>query len=235
MLSAAAARRDLHKLKDPKRAEALSRFFKTGPGEYGEGDIFLGIKLPDLRAVAKKYSTLPLTEVGKLIRSRAHEERTVALAILVKQFEKGTDKDRQAIFDFYLRSTARINNWDLVDISAPRIVGAYLLNKEKHLLDKLARSQSLWEKRIAIIATAYFISQEKFSDTLRIAKILLNDKHDLIHKAVGWMLREVGKRSLSTEEGFLQKHYQKMPRTMLRYAIERFPEKRRQDYLKGRV
>ena len=170
-----------------------------------------------------------------LIHSKVHEERLIAAFILVDQYKKGDDKKKKTVFDFYLKNRKGINNWDLVDLSAPKIVGEYLLDKEKDLLFKLARSKDLWEKRIAILSTQTFIRNHFFEDTLNISEILINDKHDLIHKAVGWMLREVGNRNMQTEEEFLRKHYKTMPRTMLRYAIEKFPEKKRKDYLEGRI
>ncbi|HEC85554.1 MAG TPA: DNA alkylation repair protein, partial [Thioploca sp.] len=201
-------------------------------GEYGEGDKFLGIKVPVQRKVAKKYQALSLTDIQTLLNSDIHEYRLTALILLINHYTKANDTNKQKIFDFYLHNTKHINNWDLVDITAPKIVGDYLLDKPRDILYQLARSTNLWEKRIAIIATMTFIKQDDFSDTLKLAEILLNDEHDLIHKAVGWTLREVGKREQSVEENFLNKHYKQMPRTMLRYAIERFDDKRRKFYLK---
>ena len=218
-----------------KKAKILQRFFKTGPGEYGEGDIFLGITVPEERKIAKKYNLLALKDVEELLRSKIHEERLIALFILIKHFQNGNEETQKKIFNLYLRNTKNINNWDLVDLSADKIVGAYLFNKSKAIIYKLAVSKNLWERRIAIIATFYFIKNNQYEETLKISEILLRDEHDLIHKAVGWMLREVGKRSFETEEKLLRKHYKKMPRTMLRYAIEKFPEKRRKEYLQGRV
>ena len=214
-----------------KRAKILQRFFKTGPGEYGEGDVFLGVQVGGSREVAKKYRTLLLKDVQKLLHSKIHEERTVALFILVYKY----DKEKKKIFNFYLNNTKYINNWDLVDMSAHKIVGEYLADKSKKILSKLAKSKNLWERRIAIMSTFHFIKNNKFEQTLKISKMLLRDEHDLIHKAVGWMLREIGKRDVGAEEKFLKRYYQKMPRTMLRYAIERFPEKKRQAYLKGTI
>ncbi len=218
-----------------KRAKILQRFFKTGPGEYGEGDIFLGIKVPDSRTIVKKYSDIDFKEVEKLLHSKIHEERSVALGILIQKFQKGDEKQKEKVFKLYLKNTKNVNNWDLVDSSADKIVGEYLMDKPKNILYKLAKSKNLWERRIAIMSTFQFIKKNKFKETLKISEMLLSDSHDLIHKAVGWMLREAGKRSLATEERFLKKHYQKMPRTMLRYAIERFPERKRQAYLKGKI
>ncbi|MGB8816233.1 MAG: DNA alkylation repair protein [Minisyncoccia bacterium] len=214
------------------KAEILQRFFKTGKGQYGEGDIFLGVLVPDIRAVAKKfYDKICLDDISPLISSKIHEERLLSLLILVIKFEKGNEESRQEICDFYFKNTKYINNWDLVDLSAPKIVGVYLFDKNRKILFKFAKSKNLWEKRIAILSTFYFIKKMDFSNTLKIARILLLDKHDLIHKAVGWMLREVGKRSFVVEEKFLLANYKKMPRTMLRYAIEKFPEIVRKKFL----
>lgn len=224
----------LKKLANPQKAIGVARFFKTGKGEYGEGDIFLGITVPETRIVAKQYKDLSLKEIEKLLQSKIHEERLLALVILVNQFKKVDEVKQKQIFDMYLANTKYINNWDLVDCSAEYIIGGYLMNKSKAILKKIAQSKSIWERRIAIMATFQFIKQKQHKDTFIIAKILLQDEHDLIHKAVGWMLREVGKRiSESIEETFLKQHHQKMPRTMLRYAIERFDESKRKRYLNG--
>jgi 3-methyladenine DNA glycosylase AlkD len=212
-----------------KKAKILQRFFKTGPGEYGEGDVFLGVVVPEIRKLVKKYSNPETKEIIKLLHSKIHEERLTALLIMVDKFQ--TEKNKENIYNLYLKNTKYINNWDLVDLSAHKIIGEYLLNKSKLILYKLARSRNLWERRISIISTFSFIKDNKFTETLKISRILLNDKHDLIHKAVGWMLREVGKRDLKIEEEFLKKYYKKMPRTMFRYAIEKFPEKKRKQYL----
>ncbi|OGE14391.1 DNA alkylation repair protein [Candidatus Daviesbacteria bacterium RIFCSPHIGHO2_12_FULL_37_11] len=235
-------RADLEKFKNPEKAKSLQRFFKTGKGQYGEGDIFLGISVPILRKIAIKYKDLPFTGITKLLKSKIHEERLIALLLLVHNFQKGDKKKRKEIYEFYLKSTKHINNWDLVDLSAPKILGADLLDPrlredDKKILYKLAKSENLWERRIAIIATYQFIWKAKeYKNTFKIAEILLSDKHDLIQKAVGWMLREVGKRiSQDTEEDFLRKNYHKMGRTALRYAIERFPESLRIKYLKGEI
>jgi len=222
-----------HSSKD--KARILQGFFKTGPGEYGEGDIFIGVTVPNTRAVAKKYIDLDLKEVVQLLKSKIHEERLAALLILVAKFAKSPERDQDKIYKVYLSNTKYINNWDLVDLTAHHIVGSFLMDKDKQPLHVLARSKSLWERRIAMIATFHYIRNNAFDDTLSIAKILLNDGEDLIHKAVGWMLREIGKRDLAVEEKFLKQHYLKMPRTMLRYAIERFPESKRQAYLKGKA
>jgi 3-methyladenine DNA glycosylase AlkD len=228
-------RKAISKEKNPAQAINLQRFFKTGKGDYGEGDIFYGIKVPVQRGIAKLFKDLSLIDLKELINSKVHEERLIAAFILIDQFKRGDHKKKKVIYDFYLKNRKGINNWDLVDLSAPKIVGAYLIDKEKDLLYKFARSEDLWEKRISIISTQAFIREHYFEDTLKISEILLNDKHDLIHKAVGWMLREVGNRDLKTEEEFLQKHYKTMPRTMLRYAIEKFPEKKRKSYLEGKI
>jgi len=227
-------RSDIEKATNPEKAKLLQCFFKTGKGEYGEGDIFLGITVPESRKLAIKYKDLPLKDTESLLKSKIHEERLIALLILVHNYEKNSET-RDKIFNFYLKNTEYINNWDLVDLSSHQIVGNYLSGRNRYILHKLAKSDNLWEKRISIISTAYFIKKDDFSETLKIATILLKDKHDLIHKAVGWMLREVGKRDLKTEESFLKKNYKKMPRTMLRYAIEKFPESKRLRYLKGEI
>lgn len=228
-------RKAISKQKNPTQAVNLQRFFKTGKGEYGEGDIFYGIKVPEQRIIAKQFKDLALDDLKNLILSKVHEERLIAAFILVDQFKSGDEKKKKIIFNFYLKNRKGINNWDLVDLSAPKIVGAYLIDKEKDLLYKFARSKDLWEKRMSIISTQAFIREHYFDDTLNISEILLSDKHDLIHKAVGWMLREVGNRDTETEEEFLRKHYKKMPRTMLRYAIEKFTEQKRNAYLKGKI
>lgn len=220
---------------DEKKAEILQRFFKTGPGEYGEGDRFLGVKVPDLRALAKTHGGAPLSTVKGFLKSPIHEERLLALLILTRKFCRGSEGEKERVYGFYLKSTRYINNWDLVDLTARNIVGEFLLDRDKTVLYALAKSESLWERRISVVATSAFIKRERYSHTLKIAGMLLNDDEDLIHKAVGWMLREVGKRDLPAEEGFLKRHYRKMPRTMLRYAIERFPESKRQRYLKGTI
>ncbi|OGC81797.1 MAG: DNA alkylation repair protein [Candidatus Abawacabacteria bacterium RBG_16_42_10] len=226
---------ELKSLQDKEKQKAYMRFFKTGKGEYGEGDTFWGITMPKQRMVAKKYLDLALPDIQKLLNSDVHECRMTGLLILTYQFNKASDGTRKKIADFYIRNTKRINNWDLVDVTTPRILGKYLLDKDRKILYTFAQSKNLWERRIAIITTQVFISEKQYEDTLNIAELLLTDKHDLIHKAVGWMLREVGKYDQETEEKFLRKHYKKMPRTMLRYAIEKFPEKMRKAYLLGKV
>ena len=226
-------KKDVKKLGSPKKAKIYQRFFKTGIGEYGEGDVFLGLTVPQSRKIAIKYKDLPFSEIKNLLKSKIHEERLIALFILVHRFEKGTDADKNKVYNYYLKNTKYINNWDLVDLSAYKIVGQYLMDKSKSILFKLARSKSLWERRIAIIATYQFIKDGRSQEALKISEMLLKDKHDLIHKAVGWMLREVGKNcSQEILEEFLKKHYREMPRIALRYAIEKFPKKLRKEYLK---
>jgi len=225
----------LRELADKDTARLLQAFFKTGSGEYGEGDVFIGIKVPPLRILAKEFEAATSGTLKALLTSKIHEERALALMILARQFDRGSEELRVEIYNFYLGQTRFINNWDLVDGSAPYIVGPFLWKRDRRQLYVLARSTSLWERRIAILATLYFIRQSDFADALKISKILLTDKHDLIHKAVGWMLREIGKRDIAAEQSFLKIHYRKMPRTMLRYAIERFPEAQRRRYLLGAV
>lgn len=221
----------LRAIADPETAEHSQRFFKTGPGEYAEGDQFLGIRVPNIRKLARQFKDLSLSETEKLLQSEYHEERLCALIILVEKSKKAHPAELQKLFELYLDNTIHINNWDLVDTSAEHIVGAYLSDKDRRVLYRLAQSDSLWERRIAVMSTFNFIKNGDFDDPLAIAELLLDDNHDLIHKAVGWMLREVGNRSRPTEEAFLEKHIQNMPRTMLRYAIEKFPEEKRQYYL----
>ena len=220
---------------NPERARISQRFFKTGPGEYGEGDQFIGLTVPQIRRLAHQYRQLSPTATQRLLQSPLHEERLLALVILVDAFAAADSLGQAQIYKIYRQSTRFINNWDLVDTSAPQIVGAFLWKRSRAPLRQLARSQNLWERRIAIIATFYLIRQDEFEPTLRIARQLLSDQEDLIHKAVGWMLREIGKRDPAAEEKFLRRHYRQMPRTMLRYAIERFSESHRQRYLRGLI
>ena len=231
-------KQDMQKLANKEKAKILQGFFKTGKGQYGEGDIFLGITVPEQRKVAIKYKDLSLSDTQKLMKSKTHEHRLVALLILVQKFQDSkTEKEKRVIVNTYLKNAKYINNWDLVDLSAPKILGAHLfsltknVDKEKKILYKLAKSKDLWEKRIAIVTTYEFIRNGHFDDTIKISNILVNDTHDLIHKAVGWMLREVGKRDQAVEEKFLKQHYKTMPRTMLRYAIERFDDKKKKFYM----
>lgn len=224
----------LHSFASKEKAVALQRFFKTAPGDYGAGDKFLGVMVPNIRKVVKMYwQTVGLKEIEQLLHSAYHEERLLALLILVKKFEHASKLEQKKIFTLYLKNIKKyINNWDLVDLTAPRIVGAYLADKDKNILIKLAHSKNLWERRVAILATFWDIYKKDPSTALQIAEILVHDTHDLIHKAVGWMLREVGKRcSPELEEQFLKHYAGSMPRTMLRYAIERFPEKKRKIWL----
>lgn len=222
-------RKEIQGLANPVKAKTMQGFFKTGPGQYGEGNVFYGITVPQSRKLAKKYSALPLADIKKLLQSKVHEERLVALLILVGRYKREPKKTAR----FYPDNLKSANNWDLVDLTAPAILGAYLLDRDRSVLYELAKSNVLWDRRVAIIATYAFIRQGQFADTLKIAEMLLSDRHDLMHKAVGWMLREVGKRDLAAEEAFLQKHCRDMPRTALRYAIERFPEQKRRAYMQA--
>jgi len=231
----AAIRSELQELGDPVRATHSLRFFKTGPGEYGEGDKFLGLTVPAMRALVRKYRALADDAALQLLASPWHEERLVALLLLVDGYKRGDERRRQRIHRAYLANARWINNWDLVDSSAEHVVGPHLEAGDISLLERLARSKNIWERRIAIVSTFHFIKRNEFRPTLKIASILLRDSHDLIHKAVGWMLREVGKRDRKTLDAFLKKHYRQMPRTMLRYAIERHPERTRKRYLAGSV
>jgi 3-methyladenine DNA glycosylase AlkD len=225
---------DLQKLADEKRASFLVRFFKTGKGEYGEGDVFIGLTVPQIRQVARQYKDLPFPKIELLLQNKIHEYRLTALIILTYQFAKSNEVQKKAIYDFYLSHTKYINNWDLVDLSSHKIVGGWLVDHihDRSILMDLAGSENLWEKRISMISTFAFFQSLEFKETLAVAEILLHDKHDLIHKAVGWGLREIGKRNLSAEESFLKKHYKSMPRTMLRYALEKFPKNKRDLYMK---
>lgn len=228
-----AARAALRECSSEADAVVLRRFFKTGPGEYGEGDVFLGVRVPATRRIARQYEDLPLAETLELLPSAIHEERLLALLILVRNYRRGTAEDQAEIYRQYLSHTRCINNWDLVDSSAADIVGAYLDHRSRRPLHRLAQSASLWERRIAILATFHFIRQGEYGETLTLAETLAADREDLIHKAVGWMLREIGKRDQATAEAFLATHCRHLPRTMLRYAIEKFPEPLRQQYLQG--
>lgn len=233
MTTAQKIEKRLKQLGDAKDAEHAQRFFKTGPGEYGEGDVFLGIRVPVLRKLAKQLINTPLDDTIELLQSPFHEARLTTLLIWTYQAKRGDES--LPLYRAYLANTDRINNWDLVDVTAKHIVGRHLFERSRKPLTKLAKSKSLWERRIAILSTLYFIRRNDFDDTLALADILLNDTEDLMHKAVGWMLREVGNRNREIEENFLLPRYQQMPRTMLRYAIERFPEPRRQEFLNGRA
>ncbi len=234
-MSLAELRDSLRKSSSMEQAKILQWFFKTGPGEYGEGDKFIGIKVPVLRSIAKKHLDLSIEDIQELLCSKIHEERLAALMILVIRFTKCSREEKKIIYNLYLKNTHNINNWDLVDLSASKIVGGYLIDKDKKILEKLASSKILWERRIAMMAAFQFIKANQFKTALLIAGKLLHDEHDLIHKAVGWMLREIGKRNIEIEESFLKKNYKSMPRTMLRYAIEKFPEKKRKAYMIGKI
>ena len=225
-------RRESNKLSSKKRAKVNQRYFKTGNGEYGYGDVFIGLTVPQCRELALKYKDISFEDIGKLLRSEIHEERLIALLILVYLFEHDEMLERR-VYEFYLKNTKFINNWDLVDLSSDKIVGGYLIDKPKDILYKLAISTSVWERRIAMIATYNFIKRGMVNESLKIAEILVKDENDLIQKAVGWMLREVGKKNLKKEQKFLKKYHKKMGRTALRYAIEKFPEKDRKAYLNG--
>lgn len=224
--------KELKKLENKKRALLLQGYFKTKEGEYGFGDIFIGLTVPQSRQLAIKYKSLTFLEIAALLSSKIHEERLIALLILVHKF-KTEPLEQRRIFDFYIKNRKYVNNWDLVDLSSHEIIGEYLIDKPKDILIKFANSQNLWEKRIAVISTFRFIKNKKYSDALKIAEILIEDREDLVQKAVGWMLREIGKKNLEKEEQFLKKNHKKMGRTALRYAIEKFPEKLRLTYLKG--
>ena len=228
---------ELERRANPEKAKLLSGFFKIGKGHYGEGDVFLGVMVPQSREVARQFLNLELKEVERSLFSKFHEERLVALLILVEKYKRGNKDVKEEIFNFYLKNTKGINNWDLVDLTSHKIVGEWLLDKDRNILYELAKSENLWEKRISIISCFAFIRNNDFKDALEISKILFNDKHDLIHKAVGWVLIEIGKINLKAEEKFLQEEgrYKNMPRTMLRYAIEKFDESRRKKYLKGEI
>lgn len=237
-ITAQAIKDSLFELSDPQKKEFLPYFFKTGPGQYGAGDKFIGVVVPKQCALVKTVGRLHLTEIKILLHDDYHECRLTGLLFLISAFEKATeDVARQEIYEFYIANHQRINNWDLVDLSAPQIVGNYLLDKPREVLMDYAKSGNLWLQRIAIVSTYRFIKEQQFNDTFVVAELLLNHSHDLIHKAVGWMLREVGKRDFSQEYDFLltDKRYKTMPRTMLRYAIEKFPEPLRQDFLKSRL
>ena len=230
------ASEEIRALANKERANHSKKFFKTGKGEYGYGDIFLGVRVPKIRVIAKKNIDISLSDMKTLIKSKYHEERLLGLIILVNKYSKSKDeKDRDQLYNIYISSFKYVNNWDLVDVTCAHVIGKHLLNKDRSILYTWAKSNDLWTKRIAIVSTHCFIRKNDLQETFKIAKILLNDEHDLIHKAVGWMLREAGKKDMEKEEIFLKKHYKTMPRTMLRYAIERFPEPKRQKYLKGTI
>ena len=235
-ITAAGLRKRLRANASAEDARILQRFFKTAPGEYGEGDVFLGVRVPAMRRICRECGDgVTLATIARLLRSRVHEDRSLALMLLVQAFERADDRGRRKIYDLYLASTASINNWDLVDQSAGPIVGGWLLERSRAPLSRLARSSTVWERRIAIVATHHFIRRGDLAETFRIADLLMPDRHDLIHKAVGWMLREAGKRDAAALRAYLRERHRTMPRTMLRYAIERFPEAERIRYLKGGI
>jgi 3-methyladenine DNA glycosylase AlkD len=225
----------LQMLGDRERAQAVQRFFKTAPGEYGERDVFVGLRVPEIRKLAKEYHALSFSETIQLLQSSIHESRLLALFILVRAYAQADASLQEQIFNLYLQNTRFINNWDLVDASAEHIAGSHLRYRSRSPLHSLAASNLIWDRRISIMATFHYIKRGEFAETLRIAELLLRDPEDLIHKAAGWMLRETGKRNQPVEEAFLKIHYKIMPRTMLRYAIEKFPEKLRQQYLRGEI
>lgn len=225
-------RRALKRHANPKKKKVLQRFFKTGKGEYGQGDVFLGITMPEIKAVAKKYFMLSFKEIRQLLKSEIHEERLCALLILVNNYKLKTENEQEKIVKFYLKNTKNVNNWDLVDLTAPKILGDWLLKRNRSVLYALAASKNLWERRISMIATYRFIQECDFEDVLKLAKFHLRDEHDLMHKAVGWMLREVGKKNEKVLLRFLDSNYRHMPRTALRYAIERFDKKKKKHYMK---
>lgn len=234
-VTAALVRKSLHALGDEKIAKHSARFFKTGKGEYGEGDRFIGVRVPEIRKQVRVFRDARISVAVSLLKSRWHEERLFAVLLLVDQYGRGTQNDKQAVFDAYLAHREYVNNWDIVDSSAHLIVGPYIESGARELLYELAAADTIWDRRIAMMATYHYIRQGDFADALKVARVLLCDRHDLIHKVVGWMLREIGKRDYDAEEEFLQRYYKKMPRTMLRYAIEKFPETRRKAYLHGSV
>ncbi len=231
-LSLKTLKAELKKHANPERALAAKRYFKTGKGEYGEGDIFLGLSVPDQRKIAKGYKALPLSDIQKLLKSKIHEERFVALVLLVARYQSGDESLKKDIFERYLSMSKWINNWDLVDTSAPQIVGDYCWRtKDRQTIKRLIKSSDLWERRIGVLASFMFIRQGDVKSTLELAERLLNDRHDLIHKSVGWMLREAHKRQPQEVDAFLNRHAHYMPRTMLRYAIEKLPKSKRDKYL----
>lgn len=234
-MDAALLRKTMKRLASPAKAKTYARFFKTGPGDYGERDKFIGLTVPEVRKLAKEFQILPFEEIEKCLQSPIHEERLCALFILVLLYKQGTASEKKEAYNFYVKNLQHVNNWDLIDVTCEHVIGAHLELRDKKPLYRWAKSKNLWERRIAIISTFHYIKKNDFDETLKIARMLVQDKHDLIQKAVGWMLREVGKRSLIIQEEFMKEYYSIMPRTMLRYAIERFPEAKRQAYLKNQI
>jgi len=230
-----AVQTELKKLSNKEIAKHSKKFFKTGKGQYAEGDFFLGIRVPVLRKLVKKYKRISILDASQMLKSKYHEERLLAVLFWIELFKNGNNYEQKLIFDLYLKNTKFINNWDIVDISAGNIVGSFLIGRDRKVLYKLVKSRNIWERRISIMSTSCFIKKNEFKETLKISLKLISDKEELIQKAVGWMLREVGKKVIEIEENFLEKHYKEMPRTMLRYSIEKFPENRRKMYLKGEV
>lgn len=228
-------KKELRKKANPEKSKTLARFFKTGPGEYGEGDVFLGVPVPEIRKTIGKFADLGPKETGKMLESEIHEERLAGLLMLVRQYENGDDGTKKKIYEFCLKNAKRMNGWDLVDLTAPKIVGDFLTRnpERKKAIYDMALSENLWERRISMVSTLAFMRKKRTEDVFSIAEILIRDEHDLIQKAVGWMLREAGKIELKPLEDFLKKHREKMPSTTLRYAIEKFPEGKRKNYLKG--
>ena len=231
-MTAAFVLSELQSMANPEKAAFLQRFFKTGPGQYAEGDVFLGLIAPLTRSIAKANKQTPLAELQVLMESEYHEARLCALLIVVEQFKKASEAVRKQLYDFYLSNASRINNWDLVDVTCPHVVGAYLLDKDRSRLYELAESDNLWEQRIAMVSTVAFIRNREYTDTLALAEKFMMHKHDLMHKAIGWMLREVGKKDRETLSEFLEEYATRLPRTALRYAIEHYPEDQRQYFLK---
>ncbi len=229
-------RKEMEECSNEEKAKLYQRFFKTGPGQYGEGDVFMGLTMPETRAISSKYTEMPIEEVQELLNSEIHEHRMSALLIVIQKYRKANKEEKRKLYEFYLKNMSRINNWDLIDVTASHVVGDFLFNnkEEKEMLYKLAKSNDLWEKRISVISTFRFIKENEFEDSINISEILLNDKHDLIHKAVGWMLREIGKKDQEIEEEFLRKYHKTMPRTMLRYSLEKFT-KDKKDFYMGRT
>lgn len=234
-MTAAFVLNELLSMANPEKALFLQRFFKTGPGQYAEGDVFLGLIVPLTRSIAKANIQTPLAELQVLMDSEYHEARLCALLIIVEQFKKASPAEREVLYEFYLKNARRINNWDLVDVTCPHVIGAYLLDKDRSRLYELAASDNLWEQRIAMVSTVTFIRHREYTDTLALAEQFITHTHDLMHKAVGWMLREVGKKDWDTLTDFLEAYATRLPRTSLRYAIEHYPEEQRQYFLKKKT